>query len=42
MTVDTTYEFYNKSSSQEETQRFRQVLELERRGGRWVVVANRQ
>jgi hypothetical protein len=40
--VSTTYRSFNESSDKPETQSFSQILELEQRDGRWVVVANRQ
>lgn len=38
--LQTTYEFFNKSTDQEERQVVSQVLELEERAGRWVVAAS--
>jgi hypothetical protein len=39
--LQTRYEAFNESVNKREDQSFRQVLELEPRGGRWVVVASR-
>ncbi len=38
VSVRTTYDYFNESSRREETQSFRQVLQLGQRDGRWVVV----
>jgi len=40
-TIETTYEYLNEASHRRETSRFRQILELAERNGRWTIVGSR-